>query len=231
MTDFSSAGPTNPDGWVKPDLVASGRSVVSLAAPGSTVYNDNPRPWSGRELRGIRHLVQRGDHQWRGGPHPGREPGATPNDVKARLLGTTTSGPIGDPNVDGHGALDAYAAATAAPMTLQQSALSLVPAVVGATVSLDNTSPVSTWNPNLWVGVAWTSDAWNGGAWNGDGWAGGAWNGFAWDGRAWNGRAWNGGAWNGRAWNGGAWNGRAWNGGAWNGATWSGGAWNGSSWS
>ena len=40
MTDFSSAGPTSPDGWVKPDLVTSGRSVVSLAAPGSTVYNN-----------------------------------------------------------------------------------------------------------------------------------------------------------------------------------------------
>jgi serine protease AprX len=35
MTDFSSAGPTSPDGWEKPDLVASGRSVVSLAAPGA----------------------------------------------------------------------------------------------------------------------------------------------------------------------------------------------------
>src|SRR5262249_47537158 len=42
MTDFSSVGPTNPDGWIKPDLVTSGRSVVSLAAPGSTIYNNNP---------------------------------------------------------------------------------------------------------------------------------------------------------------------------------------------
>ena len=30
------------DGWVKPDLVTSGRSVVSLAAPGSTIYNELP---------------------------------------------------------------------------------------------------------------------------------------------------------------------------------------------
>src|SRR6266567_2114250 len=42
MNDFSSAGPTSPDGWVKPDLVTSGRSVVSLAAPGSTLYNSYP---------------------------------------------------------------------------------------------------------------------------------------------------------------------------------------------
>jgi serine protease AprX len=42
MCDFSSAGPTSPDGRVKPDLVTSGRSVVSLAAPGSTIYNGYP---------------------------------------------------------------------------------------------------------------------------------------------------------------------------------------------
>ena len=34
ITTFSSVGPTNPDGWFKPDLVSSGRSVVSLRAPG-----------------------------------------------------------------------------------------------------------------------------------------------------------------------------------------------------
>src|ERR1700729_1365429 len=42
MTNFSSAGPTSPDGWAKPDLVTSGRSVVSLAAPGSTIYDGFP---------------------------------------------------------------------------------------------------------------------------------------------------------------------------------------------
>ena len=42
MTDFSSVGPTSRDGWAKPDLVASGRSVVSLAAPGSTIDNSYP---------------------------------------------------------------------------------------------------------------------------------------------------------------------------------------------
>src|SRR5207248_19636 len=37
MPSFSSAGPTNIDGWFKPDLVTSGKSVVSLRAPGSTI--------------------------------------------------------------------------------------------------------------------------------------------------------------------------------------------------
>ena len=76
MNDFSSVGPTSPDGWAKPDLVTSGRSVVSLAAPGSTIYDQNPSARIGlRQLRRLRHLVQRGDHQRRRRAGPGRQPG------------------------------------------------------------------------------------------------------------------------------------------------------------
>ncbi|HMC72558.1 MAG TPA: S8 family serine peptidase, partial [Mycobacteriales bacterium] len=42
MTTFSAAGPTAIDGWFKPDLVAAGRSVVSLRVPGSTIDVNNP---------------------------------------------------------------------------------------------------------------------------------------------------------------------------------------------
>jgi subtilisin family serine protease len=49
-------------------------------------------------------------------------PGLTPNQLKARLLGTTNPGPVGNPFVDGHGALDAFAAANAGPMNLSQLA-------------------------------------------------------------------------------------------------------------
>ena len=40
-------------------------------------------------------------------------PGLSPDEIKARLLGTTNPGPVGNPFVDGHGALDALAAANA----------------------------------------------------------------------------------------------------------------------
>ena len=116
MTNFSSAGPTTADGWVKPDLVTSGRSVVSLAAPGSTIDTQYPSAqvgaanfvgsgtsFSAAITSGAAALVLADN------------PGLTPNEVKARLLGTTNPGPVGNPFVDGHGALDAYAAATAGP--------------------------------------------------------------------------------------------------------------------
>ncbi len=230
MNDFSSVGPTSPDGWVKPDLVTSGRSVVSLAAPGSTIYDNYPSARTGPAnfvgsgtsfsaaiTSGAAALVLAGN------------PGLTPNQLKARLLGNTSPGPVGNPFADGHGALNAYAAATSGPMTFNQSAAGLIPALSRATVSLSPTRPVDTWNTNLWSGTSWSQTPSNGWAWNGWAWNGEDWNG--WTGRAWNGWAWNGAAWNGADWSGRAWNDSAWNGSAWDGVAWNGLAWNGSAWS
>jgi serine protease AprX len=235
MTNFSSVGPTSPDGWAKPDLVTSGRSVVSLAAPGSTIYDENPsaRIGSGNFVgsgtsfstaitSGAAALVLAAN------------PTLTPDELKARLLGTTSPGPVGNPFVDGHGAMNAYAAATAGQMNLSQSVAGTALALLGATVSL---SPVGSladsWNANLWSGVSWsqgsaggpTGNGPNGSAWNGS-----AWNGFAWSSRAWNDGGWASAAWDGQTWQGSAWDGSAWQGSAWNGSAWNGSAWNSSEW-
>jgi serine protease AprX len=231
MTNFSSAGPTSPDGWVKPDLVTSGRSVVSLAAPGSTVYAENPsaRVGSGNFVgsgtsfsaaitSGAAALVLADN------------PSLTPDELKARLLGTTSAGPVGNPFVDGHGALNAYAAATAGPMDLSQSAAGLALTLPGATVSLSPAGSLAdSWNASLWSGVSWPQGS-GGPGWNGLAWSGSAWNGFTWTSRAWNDGGWANAAWNGQAWNGSAWDGAAWAGSAWNGAAWAGSAWNASEW-
>lgn len=232
MNDFSSVGPTSPDGWVKPDLVTSGRSVVSLAAPGSTIDNDFPSArigsanfvgsgtsFSAAITSGAAALVLADN------------PGLTPDQVKARLLGTTNPGPVGNPFVDGHGALNAYAAATSGPMNFKQSAVGLIPVWPGSTVSLAPTRSVDTWNANLWSGVSWNQTPSTGWTWNGAAWNGGGWNGWAWNDQAWNGWAWNGAAWDGGEWSGWAWNGSAWNGSAWDGNAWAGAAWNSSAWS
>ncbi|HEX3489576.1 MAG TPA: S8 family peptidase [Streptosporangiaceae bacterium] len=231
MTNFSSAGPTPIDGWAKPDLVTSGRSVVSLAAPGSTIYDQYPSArigsgnfvgsgtsFSAAITSGAAALILAAD------------PGLTPDQLKARLLGTTSQGPVGNPFVDGHGALNAYAAANAGPMNLAQSTFGLLPVLPGMTVSLSpGGSPVDTWNPNLWSGVTWPRGA-PGSPWPGHSWNGSAWNGWDWTSRAWNNGGWNGATWNGAAWDGSAWDGSAWAGSAWNGAAWNAGAWNASEW-
>ena len=232
MATFSSVGPTNPDGWFKPDLVTSGRSVVSLAAPGSTIYKAHPSAiigtgnfvGSGTSLStavtsGAAALLLRA------------QPGLTPNQVKAALLAGTNRGPVGNPVVDGHGALNVYNSLNNAPLSLTQtpSALS-VP--MGALVDVSTTWSVSSWDPANWSSTSWNGS--QGGAgnptWDGTAWDGTAWDGTAWDGTAWDGTAWDGTAWDGTAWDGTAWDGTAWDGTAWDGTAWDGTAWDGSAW-
>jgi serine protease AprX len=220
MTTFSSVGPTNPDGWFKPDLVTSGRSVVSLRDPGSTIDAQNPSArvgstnfvgsgtsFSAAITSGAAALLLSAD------------PSYTPNTVKGTLLGTTVPGPVGNPFVDGHGILNATAAVSSVPMTLNQP----VPTVLtqlGQMVDLEAAGAMSSWNPDNWTGSHWNGSHWNGSTWNGSHWNGSTWNGSTWNGSAWNGSTWNGSTWNGSTWNGSAWNGSTWNGSHWNGSTW-----------
>jgi serine protease AprX len=121
MSPFSSVGPTDPDGWFKPDLVAPGRSVVSLMAPGSTLAAANPQAVVGNSsfvgtgtsfsaaiTSGAAALILADD------------PNDTPDQVKAAMLATTAPGPVGSPFVDGHGVLNAAAAAADTGINLTQ---------------------------------------------------------------------------------------------------------------
>jgi serine protease AprX len=223
---FSSAGPTNPDGWFKPDLVTSGRSVVSLRAPGSTVDVNNPQArigtanfvgsgtsFSAGITSGAAALLLQG------GALAGQ-----PDSVKAMLLGTTSPGPVGNPFVDGHGALNAYAAAKSPPMTLNQTT-PLLPTAMGATVPLAGTWAASTWNESTWGASTWNESTWGASTWNAS-----TWNGSTWNGSTWNGTAWDASTWNASTWNASTWNGSAWNGAAWNASTWNASTWNESTW-
>ena len=231
MTTFSSVGPTSPDGWFKPDLVASGRSVVSLRATGSAIDNSHP---TGRI--GTGNFVGSGT-SFSAAITSGAvteilqaNPGAAPDQIKGRLLATTTAGPTGNPFVDGHGALDTYAAATAQGISLTQTRAAAIPTAAGATVFLATTWTTSTWNSSAWNGTSWNSSAWNSSAWNSSAWNGAAFNGSVWNSSAWNSSAWNGATWNSSAWNSSAWNSSAWNSSAWNSSAWNSSAWNSSAW-
>ncbi|MGO9559351.1 MAG: S8 family peptidase [Acidimicrobiales bacterium] len=246
MSAFSSVGPTDIDGWFKPDLVAPGQSIVSVMPVGSTIWKQNPKARIGTDnflgagtsfsaaiVSGLAALLLEED------------PNLTPDQVKAALLFSADPGPVGDPLVDGHGVADvAEAASVAGQVFLDQSGAAAAESnSPPATVSLASTWAVSTWNPANWSGPAWAasqlssagsnapaSNPVNGTDWDGTTWNGAAWNGAAWNGAAWNGAAWNSAAFTGAAWNGAAWNGAAWNAAAWSGAAWNGAAWNGTAW-
>jgi serine protease AprX len=231
MNDFSAAGPTSPDGWAKPDLVTSGRSLVSLAVPGSTIYRQHPGSVVGTAgFAGSGTSFSAAIVSGAAALALAANPGISPDEVKARLLGTAGRGPVGNPFVDGHGALDAYAATTSGPLDLEQSAAGLLKTLLGATISLVPDGPANTWNAGLWTGLDIgqpPSDGpdWDGLNWNGDDWNGGVWTGRAWNDGWWAGASWNSSAWTGRAWNDGAWAGSVWAGTAWAGVSWNSSAW------
>jgi serine protease AprX len=239
-TAFSSVGPTNIDGWFKPDLVASARSVVSLRAPGSTIDTTYPSA----EI-GTANFVGSGTSFsaaiTSGAVALGAEVAQlknkmlTPDLVKAEFLATASPGPVGNPMVDGHGALNVFAAVSQPGFQLTQT----VPAVatsVGSSVNLETTWLPSSWNPRSWSGstvnpVGTSISGASGPVTTDTSTVGTTWNGSTWNGSTWNGSSWNGSTWNGSSWNGSSWNGSSWNGSSWNGSSWNGSSWNGTSWS
>jgi serine protease AprX len=223
VATFSSNGPTSRDGWWKPDLLAPGRSVVSVTSPTSVVWNAN------RTARvGTRNFVGSGT-SFAAAITSGaaamlvrENPTATPDNVKAALLTTTNAGPSPpqDPFAQGHGVLDVAKAVAEPLVSISQDVSAVVPPVLGAPVSLLSRQLVSTWAsvspaeallyplpypfPYSGPGTAaplFQSSAWNSSAWNSSAWNSSAWNSSAWNSSAWNSSAWNSSAWNSSAWN------------------------------
>jgi serine protease AprX len=199
---FSSVGPTSPDGWIKPDVVAPGRSVVSLRAPGSTVdtlfpaarigagnFVGSGTSFSAAVTSGAAALLLAQLH------------GAQPDDVKGRLLAGAAPGPVANPLVDGHGIVSLPGALAVGP----GNSVHLVQAAPTQATPVGATVPLSQ---------SWAASAWNGANYRGS-FAGLSWNGLSWNGLSWNGLSWNGLSWNGTCWASVSWNGLSWNGSSW----------------
>src|SRR5712691_4838567 len=102
MASYSSKGPTAIDAIAKPDLVAPGNLLVSLEAPGSTLYNNYPGnrvPYSyyvngGSSLPSSSYFTLSGTSMATGVVSGAvadllqKTPSLTPNQVKARLMKT-----------------------------------------------------------------------------------------------------------------------------------------------
>ena len=235
MAGFSGVGPTSADGLTKPDLVAPGRSVISLRAPGSKVDSSYPGSRIGSAyFKGSGTSFSTAVTSGSAALLLQREPGLTPDQVKARLLGTAGPGPVGNPNVDGHGSLDTYAAAHAG--TFDSANQGVTRSAGTGSLQLDRgslqvriqtgwildpllglltpvfelvcgtlTSQNQTFDQVAYFASEWTGNAWYDSQWSGNAWYGNAWYGNAWYGNAWYGNAWYGNAWWGNAWYASAW--------------------------
>jgi serine protease AprX len=224
VPSFSSNGPTSWDGWWKPDLLAPGKSVVSVTSNRSVIWNGNK---SARV--GSTNFVGSGT-SFAAAVTSGaaamllhENPGATPDNVKAALLTTTDPGPgaTNDPFAQGHGVLNVARAVDQPLIDMVQDVSAIAPPVAGAAISLVSTQVVSTWpsadlfeqllypapypfpysGPATEDSTLFHSSAWNSSAWNSSAWNSSAWNSSAWNSSAWNSSAWNSSAWNSSAWN------------------------------
>jgi serine protease AprX len=231
MAGFSGQGPTTADGLVKPDLVASGRSVVSLRAPGSAIDDAYPGSRVGSAyFKGSGTSFSTAVTSGAVALLLEREPALTPDQVKARLLGTAGTGPVGDPNVDGAGSLDAYTAAHAG--TYNSANVGVVRSLGTGSIDLDRgglhvqiqtglisnllgllLTPVYqllygselTAQNQLFDSVEYLTSDWAGSRWYDSQWSGSRWYGSRWYGSRWYGSRWYTSEWYGSRWYGIAW--------------------------
>lgn len=243
--DFSTRGNATRHA----DLLAAGRSVVSLRVPGSYIDTNYP---TGRLPTDTAQRLFRGSGTSQATAVVSgaaalllqQRPNLTPDQVKRLLTATTDKMPTADPISAGAGQLNIAAAAAApTPAYSQTWPASLGTGTLeGARGSAHVADPVSgveltgerdvmgaAWNPSV-TGRAWNGGTWNGRTWSGSSWTGTSWTARTWSGAVWTGNTWTGVAWTARTWSDSNWDGRTWSARTWSGRTWSGRTWSGSCW-
>jgi serine protease AprX len=234
------------------DLLAAGRSVVSLRDPGS--YIDVTYP-------GARVADATGNQRFFRGSGTSQaaavvsgsvalllqqRPGLTPDQVKALLVQSADPMTGADPIASGAGQLDIAGAAT---LSISMNAKQSYPAATGlgsiegsrgsahvtdagTGLSLTGEKDIfgAPWTPATWTAAAKNGKAWSGGTWNGRVWTGSAFTGLSWASRTWGTVTWSSLTWSGQSWMSGTWSGRSWAAGSWTGRSWAGGTWCGRSW-
>ena len=246
LTGFSNCGAS----WYRPvDVVAPGKSIVSLRSPGSSADVEHP------EARvEDRFFLGSGTSQAAAVVSGAaaliidQRPDITPDEVKALLTNTAQTLPGVRYRCQGAGLIDLKAAldtATPTPRRVWGSAWgtgSLEAARGSAHIQLDGVVLEGEqdifgqlWDASRWTaasrnGETWTEGEWNGSRWASDGWSGLSWSGLSWSGLSWSGLSWSGLSWSGLSWSGLSWSGLSWSGLSWSGLSWSGLSWSAETW-
>jgi serine protease AprX len=151
----------------KPELVAPGVGVVSLRAPGSLVDETHPAARVGDAwFRGSGTSMATALTSGAAAVALWARPAATPDDVKAALVGSADS-IAGGVALDLGGALEAGGADAG---TAPGAARGRLPGVLDA--------------PE-WAGVRWSGVRWSGVRWSGVRWSGVRWSGVRWSAAMW----------------------------------------------
>jgi len=229
------------------DLVAPGRSIVSLRAPGSFVDVSYPAgivagDVSARLFRGSGTSQAAAVVSGAAALVLQANPALTPDQVKATLV--RTARPLaGAAAVDaGAGQLDVSAAvkAVSAKKTAVAPAVQVWPVATGLG-SLDaarggsylvdpETGAVLSGEVDV-VGTPWDAAAWSLASASGTSWQGGLWMGARWSGDGWTSRGWATARWSGSTWSRARWSDTSWDTARWSTARWSTARWSTARWS
>jgi len=200
LPNFTGRGPTAADGIAKPDVVAPGAHVVSLAAPGAVITTQFPSTMAAPYRRGSGTSMATGVVSGLVAQMLSANPTLTPDRVKFMLMSTAHSDASSDPMAVGAGLVDAAAAMSAPPglanvgvaPSLGTGSIAASRGTVGVVLS-DSSSTVLDGSTNEIANLS-TLDT-SGGSWWGGSWWGGSWWGGSWWGGSWWGGSWWGGSW------------------------------------
>jgi serine protease AprX len=235
VSSFSNDG----DGTRNPDLIAPGDKVVSLRSAGSLLDKEHPEARIGDRLfRGSGTSQAAAVVSGAAALLIQQRPTATPDQIKALLMGTANKVPNATAAQQGSGLIDlAEAVRSSTPNAVQSfkvstglGSLELSRGSVHVKVAGREIRGEVDIRGRAFAARTWAQGLRNGTNWNGVSWSGVSWSGVSWSGVSWSGVSWSGVSWSGVSWSGVSWSGVSWSGVSWSGVSWSGVSWSGSDW-
>ena len=238
----------------RPDLLAPGKSVVSLRVPGSVADSKHPEgrvfgDFSGRMFRGTGTSQSAAVVSGAAALLLQRNPSLTPDRVKGLLRASANRLSESSDPTQGAGVLDVRDAVRMLENGSTSSYTQTWPTSTG-TGSLEGARAGShvadpsdgsilsgekdifgvAWDATTWAAASTSRLSWNGGAWRGTSWAGPGWSGTTWEAVPWSRNSWTGLGWSRYSWSGLDWSRYSWSGLDWTRYSWSGLGWSRYSW-
>lgn len=232
-----------------PDLVAPGRSVVSLRAPGSWLDERHATArvgdGSGRFFRGSGTSQAAAVISGAVALVLDERPELTPDQVKY-VLTANADLITGSATAQGAGLLDLKDIRKIDPRLAPEQTFeraqgtgSLELARGGSHVADPETGVELTgefdffgrpWDAASWTAASAAGTAWSGGTWIGAILTGSDWDGTSWTGKTWRAAIWLDSDWTGKTWRSDLWSGKTWRDSSWTGKTWRDATWSGKTW-
>jgi len=255
VADFTNGGSAER----RPDLLAPGKSVVSLRVPGAHADQAHPEglltgDTEQRYFRGSGTSQAAAVVSGAAALLLQDRPKLTPDQVKHLLMSSATKLEKNPHPAMGAGVLDIKRAMEANVPSTSKARQSwptstglgsledsrggehVVDPETGSVLVGETDALGAPWDARRWssasaAGTAWTGGEWNARRWSGSDWSGVSWAGDSWAARRWSGLSWSGVDWSARRWSSDTWSARRWSGDDWQARRWSEAAWLARRWS